>query len=80
MVQKILGLKKFWVQKKFEGSIGPNKVCPKKFDKKNYWLPKLCPKSLVKIGSVTAGTNVARTNVAWKNVTVTIGIWSKLVK
>ena len=39
-------------------------------------------KSLVKIGSVTAEifliwTNVARTNVAWTNVIVTVGIFSK---
>ena len=39
----------------------------------------LGPKRLVTIGSVTAEilliwTNVARTNVAWTNVTVTVGI------
>ena len=39
---------------------------------------KWSPKSLVKIGPVTTeifliGTNVARTNVAWTNVTVTVG-------
>ena len=43
---------------------------------------KLGPKSLFKIGSVTAKifliwTNVSRTNVAWTNVTVTVGICSR---
>ena len=41
---------------------------------------KLGPKSLVKIGPVTAEilliwTNVAKTNVAWTNVTITVGIF-----
>ena len=45
-------------------------------------LKKLGKKSLVKIGSVTAEifliwTNVARTNVAWTNVTVTVEISSR---
>ena len=39
-------------------------------------------KSFIKIGSVTAEifliwTNVARTNVTWTNVTLTVGICSK---
>ena len=42
-------------------------------------LEKLDPKSLVKIGSVTAEiflmwTNIASKNVAWTNITVTVGI------
>ena len=42
----------------------------------------MCPKSLVKIGSVIGKifliwTNVARTYDAWTNVTVTVGICSR---
>ena len=43
----------------------------------NHGLQKLCPKSFVKIGSVTAEifliwANFARTNVSWTNVTMTV--------
>ena len=45
----------------------------------NHGLQKLCPKSFVKIGSVTAEifliwANSARTNVSWTNVTMTVEI------
>ena len=48
------------------------KICQKRI------LSKLGPKSLVKIGSVTAEilliwTNVTKTNVTWTNVKVTVG-------
>ena len=58
----------FWIPKKM--------LSPIKWDPKN-----LGPISLVKIVSVTAEifliwTIVARTNVAWTNITMTVGIFS----
>ena len=50
------------------------------FGSKKVWFEKILgQKSLVKIGSVTAEilliwTNEATSNVAWTNVTVTVGI------
>ena len=66
-----MGPKKFWIERKFD----PENVGSKKIKA----CKKLGAKSLVKIGSVKAEifliwTNVARTNVAWTNVTVTVGI------
>ena len=62
--KKHLFLKNFWVKKSF-GSKDPKK---------------LDPKSSVKIGLVTPEilliwTNVARTYVAWTNLTMTVGIF-----
>ena len=61
--------KKIWVQKIFGKKIWLEKVKKKLF----------LPVKFVKIGSITAKifpiwTNVARTNVASTNVTVTVGI------
>ena len=57
----------------------------KKFGAKKIWfkkliLQKLGPKSLVRIGSVTTEifliwTNVARTNIGWTNIIMTVGIY-----
>ena len=71
-----------FVSKKFVGpkKFGLNKIWSKKnFDKKCQGLDKLCPKSFVKIGSVTAEiffiwANSARTNVSLTNVTMTVEI------
>ena len=73
-LKRILGLKKLWVRKKF----GSKEIWSKNIlVHKNYDPKKLGPKCLVKIGPVTAEilliwTNVARTNVAWVNVHLTI--------
>ena len=65
-----MGSKQFWVLQKF----GPRTFCFTKI---------ITPKKLIKIGPVTAEifliwknvarTIVARTNVAWTNVTVIVG-------
>ena len=57
-------------------------MSPKIFRSKKFCCKKLCQKILVKMGSVTADifliwTNVARRNVAWTNVTVTVGIYER---
>ena len=65
----------FWFQKSFGQSLS----------KKIKAFKILAPKKFVKIRSVTAETfliwtNIARTNVAWINVTMTLGIskrWSQ---
>ena len=54
--------------------MGQKKLCPQRLGPL-----KLGPKSKVEIKSVTAEifliwTNIAKTNVAWTNVTVTFGI------
>ena len=78
---KELGSKTFGVQK----SMGPKIMVAKTFwpkkdvGSKKLMASKIRSKSLVKIGSVTAEillilTNVARTNVDWTNVTMTVGI------
>ena len=84
---KRLLVKKFWLinclSKNFGVNkyFGPKRFGPKVFLTKMVWSKKkFVPKSLVKIGSVTAEifliwTNVARTDVAWTNVTVTVGIY-----
>ena len=70
------GSKQFLASK----NVGPENLSPKK-----YWIQKRPKKVgakkdyLVKLGSVTVRifliwTNVARTNIAWTNVTVTVGI------
>ena len=71
--QKSFGLKNCCVQKIW---------VKQNFGAKNQGYQILGQKRLVKIGSVTAGifliwTNVARTNVAWTNVTVMVGISSR---
>ena len=74
MVQKSSDPKIFGVQK----SLDQARCWSKKIK-----APKiLAPNNVVKIGSVTAEifpiwTNVARTNVTWTNVTLTVGICSK---
>ena len=80
-VQKNVGSKKCWVPTNFwfQKSLGQS------LSKRIKALKILAPKNFVKIRSVTAETfliwtNVARTNVAWINVTMTIGIcrsWSQ---
>ena len=76
MNQQNFGFTKFVGPKK----IGSNKIWSKNFlIKINHGLQKLCPKSFVKIGSVTAEifmiwANFARTNVSWTNVTMTVEI------
>ena len=101
-VHKILAPKKIWVQ--IFLNFVSKKICRSKKDcvkqnlvqkiliKINHGLQKLCPKSFVKIGSVTAEifliwANSARTNVSWTNVTMTLKsrvpgttfrVWSEL--
>ena len=101
-VHKILAPKKIWVQ--IFLNFVSKKNCRSKKDcvkqnlvqkiliKINQGLQKLCPKSFVKIGSVTAEifliwANSARTNVSWTNVTMTLKsrvpgttfrVWSEL--
>ena len=80
-VRKNVGSKKDWVPTKFlfQKSLGQS------LSKKIKAFKILAPIFFVKIRSVTAETfliwtNVARTNVAWINVTMTIGIckrWSQ---
>ena len=76
MNQQNFGFTKFVGPKK----IGSNKIWSKIIlIKINHGLQKLCPKSFVKIGSVTAEifliwANSARTNVSWTNVTMTVEI------
>ena len=74
---KNLGHNKIWSKKVF---VYKRVLGPKKLGQKNLG-PKNC---LVKIGPVTAEilqiwTNVARTNVAWTNVTETVKNLFKLV-
>ena len=72
----------FWIQKILDQNSRAKNFRSKKCRSTNSRPPKYY---LVKIGSVTAKifliwTNVTRTNVAWTNVTVTVGIclrWSK---
>ena len=78
-VQKNVGSKKCWVPTNFlfQKSLGQS------LSKRIKALKILAPKNFVKIRSVTAETfliwtNVARTNVSWINVTVTIGICKRL--
>ena len=90
LVQKILGRNKFgskkfgskklpllfWIQKILDQNSRAKNFRSKKCRSTNSRPPKYY---LVKIGSVTAKkfliwTNVTRTNVAWTNVTVTVGI------
>ena len=70
-------------------------LCQKIFVLKDVWYRKKCwstkieaqkfgPKSLVKIGSVTAEilltlTNVARAYGAWTNISMTVGMCQKMV-
>ena len=58
-----------------EGSSKSQKDKNKIYGKKEYGLPKLSPKSLVKIGSEIAKIFLNRTNVSGTNVTVTVGIY-----
>ena len=67
-------VKKFWVKKIKIFGVQNN------FGHKNEGPKKIGSKSLVKIRSVTTEifmiwTNVARTYITWKNVTVTVGIY-----
>ena len=78
MGSKILVIKKLGPK-----SIGPKKLGPNKIlIYKNFKTSKiLCLKILVNIGLVIAEiffiwTNVARTNISWTNVIVTVGICS----
>ena len=82
--KKKLGLTKFGLQKEFYQKKFRFNKCwgPKKFgsNKMLVQAPKiLAQKNLDKIGSVTAEifliwTNIAGTNIAWINVTMTVGI------
>ena len=66
-----------------ERYVGLPKFCPKNFLFTKIKAPnKFGPKSLIKIGSITAGTfpigtNDVRTNVGWTNVIVTVEIYSR---
>ena len=93
--EKFVSLRQFWVQRKidFEIFFGSNKLWAlikfcvlKKFCPRTFWSTKIMtpkklgPKSLVKIGPVTAEilliwTNVTRAYVARKNVTITVDIF-----
>ena len=78
MVQKDFG-PKFG----FEKFPGPKVFGPKYFGTQKVCVKQLGPKSLVKIGSVTAEifliwTNVARINVVWTDFSVTVGICSRV--
>ena len=75
---------KFWsIKLRVHKSFGQTKVWSKRNLAKKTKVPiSLGPKSLVKIGSVTAEifliwTIVARTTVAWTNVNMTVGICSR---
>ena len=72
---KQFGLKRFgpgnvWVQKIF----GSKEDWCKKMWSRIIKAPKLVPKKLVIDEILLIWTNVARTHVAWTNVTITVGI------
>ena len=79
---KIFGAKELGFQKSFgtKKNVSKKMLVQKNVGLKIFHRPKkLGPKSLVNIGSVTGEifliwTNIARTNVAWTNVTATVGI------
>ena len=85
-VQKQFGYHRIWVQKNFgfKQISSPKDFGSKRFlGSKKFKAPqKFGPKNWVKIGSVIAEifliwTNVAGTNVAWTNVTISVGIYSR---